>query len=110
MDLSAIFDLGSADFSLKLESYDGQHDANSDHNHHHPHHHHRHHNHLKNIDTVCIEQPGELDGLKVSIWFRSVIAELGDKMLRMKAIFNLKGDNDQFLLQGVHWDFEGRPG
>src|SRR5262249_38087527 len=25
MDLSAIFDLGSADFSLKLESYDGQH-------------------------------------------------------------------------------------
>ena len=28
----------------------------------------------------------------------------------MKGILNLKGDNDQFLLQGVHWDFEGRPG
>src|SRR5262244_2964792 len=48
MDLSAIFDLGSADFSLKLEGYDSQHDATSDHNHHHPHHDHRHHNHLKN--------------------------------------------------------------
>jgi hypothetical protein len=28
----------------------------------------------------------------------------------MKGILNLKGDSDQFLLQGVHWDFEGRPG
>jgi G3E family GTPase len=110
MDLSAIFDLGSADFSLKLEGYDSQHDVTSDHNHHRHHHDHRHHNHLKNIDTVCIEQPGELDGLKVSIWFRSMIAEFGDKMLRMKGILNLKGDSDQFLLQGVHWDFEGRPG
>jgi hypothetical protein len=46
----------------------------------------------------------------VSIWFRSVIGEFGDKILRMKGILNLKGDHDQFLLQGVHWDFEGRPG
>src|SRR5215475_751784 len=93
MDLSAIFDLGSADFSLKLEGYDSQHDA-THHSHGHPHHGHHHHNHhLKDIDTVCIEQPGQLDGLKVSIWFRSVIAEFGDKMLRMKAILNLRGDN-----------------
>jgi hypothetical protein len=39
-----------------------------------------------------------------------VIAEFGDRILRMKGILNLKGDDDQFLLQGVHWDFEGRPG
>ena len=105
MDLSTIFDIGSIDFSLKLEGHDGHHD-------HHDHHHHghHHHNHLQDIDTVCIEQPGDLDGLKVSIWFRSVIGEFGDKILRMKSILNLKGDPDQFLLQGVHWDFEGRPG
>ena len=105
MDLSTIFDIGSIDFSLKLEGRDGHHD-------HHDHHHHghHHHNHLQNIDTVCIERPGDLDGLKVSIWFRSVIGEFGDKILRMKSILNLKGDPDQFLLQGVHWDFEGRPG
>ena len=59
---------------------------------------------------MCIERPGDLDGLKVSIWFRSVIAEFGDKILRMKGVLNLKSDPDQFLLQGVHWDFEGRPG
>jgi G3E family GTPase len=109
MDLSAIFDISSVDFSLKLEGYDNQHDVSHD-GHNHPHHGNHHHNHLQNIDTVCIEKPGELDGLKVSIWFRSVIGEFGDKILRMKGILNLKGDRDQFLLQGVHWDFEGRPG
>jgi G3E family GTPase len=106
LELSAIFDLG-ANFSVKLEDRDG-HDHH--HQHDHLHHGHHHHNHLQNIDTVCIEQPGDLDGLKVSMWFRSVIAQLGDKILRMKGILNLKGDSDQFLLQGVHWDFEGRPG
>jgi G3E family GTPase len=106
MDLSAIFDIGSVDFSIKLEGHDDHHDA--PHQSHGPHFHH-HHNHLQNIDTVCIEQPGELDGLKVSIWFRSIIGEFGDKILRMKGILNLRGDSDQFLLQGVHWDFEGRP-
>jgi G3E family GTPase len=107
LDLSAIFDIGTTDFSVKLEDR-GDHDRHHQHDHHH--HGHHHHNHLQNIDTVCIEQPGDLDGLKVSMWFRSVIAQLGDKILRMKGILNLKGDNDQFLLQGVHWDFEGRPG
>lgn len=106
MDLAAIFDIGNVDFSVKLE---GRHEGPDSH-HGHSHHGHHHHNHLQNIDTVCIEQSGELDGLKVSIWFRSLIGEFGDRMLRMKGILNLKGDNDQFLLQGVHWDFEGRPG
>jgi G3E family GTPase len=107
LDLSAIFDLGTTDFSVKLEDRDEHHGHDQHEHHHHGHHHH---NHLQNIDTVCIEQPGDLDGLKVSMWFRSVIAQSGDKILRMKGILNLKGDNDQFLLQGVHWDFEGRPG
>src|SRR5262245_5171573 len=106
IDLSEIFDIGNVDFSLKLEGCDNPQD---DPHHDHGHSHHDH-NHLQNIDTVCIEQPGDLDGLKVSMWFRSVISEYGDKILRMKGILNLKGDNDQFLLQGVHWDFEGRPG
>ena len=112
LDLAAIFDLGGIDFLPKLESHDSEHGDHADAHrrdgrHHHDHHRH---NHLRNIETVCIEQPGELDALKVSIWFRSVIAGFGDNILRMKGILNLKGDNDQFLLQGVHWDFEGRPG
>jgi G3E family GTPase len=110
IDLARIFDIGDMDFSQKLEALGSDHpDHQDDHHSGHAHHSH-HHNHLQNIDTVCIEQPGDLDGLKVSLWFRSVISEFGDKILRMKGILNLKGDNDRFQLQGVHWDFEGRPG
>jgi G3E family GTPase len=105
IDLSRIFNLSQINFSQALE----RHEHAEDHDHHHGHHH-RHHNHIQDIETVCIERPGELDGLKVSMWVRSVIREMGDKLLRMKGILSLKGDNDQFLLQGVHWDFEGRPG
>lgn len=107
IDLSRIFNLGTIDFPHKLEAQ-GEHQDSHEHGREDQHH--RHHNHLQNIDTVCIERPGALDGLKVSTWFRSVIGEFGDRILRMKAILNLKGDNDQFVLQGVHWDFEGRPG
>jgi G3E family GTPase len=111
IDLAAIFDIGNIDFSRKLEGFGGDsHDDHHDHDDHHHHHHGHRHNHLQNIDTVCIERPGVLDGLKVSVWFRSLIGENGDKLLRMKGILNLKGDAVQFLLQGVHWDFEGRPG
>jgi G3E family GTPase len=110
IELSKIFDIGNIDFAHKLEGFD-HHDDHDDYHDGHDHHHgHHHHNHLQNIDTVCIEKAGALDGFKVSLWFRQVIAEFGDKILRMKGILDLKGDNDQFLLQGVHWDFEGRPG
>jgi G3E family GTPase len=115
IDLNRIFNLGDIDFGRKLEGHEG-HDDHHDHDHHdhdhhgHGHHHHRRHNHLQNVETVCIERTGELDGLKVSVWFRSVVAGMGDKLLRMKGILSLKGDGDQFLLQGVHWDVEGRPG
>ena len=59
--------------------------------------------------TVCIAEAGDLDGMKLSLWFRSLIAEFGAKLLRMKGILNLRGDPDQFLFQGVRMDFEGRP-
>ena len=84
------------------------HDHHSDHDHHHAHH--RRHNHLRDIMTVCIVKPGELDGLKVSGWFRSLLAECGANLLRMKGFLNLRNDPEQFVFQGVRMDFEGRPG
>ena len=55
-------------------------------------------------------ESGTLDGMKVSVWFRSLIAEFGKDILRMKGILNLRGDTEQFVLQGVHSDYEGKPG
>jgi G3E family GTPase len=74
------------------------------------HHHHHHHKHIADICTVCIVEPGELDGMKVSTWFRSLIAQCGADILRMKGILNLRGDPEQFLFQGVQMEFEGKPG
>src|SRR6185312_15720889 len=66
IDLSKIFDIGDIDFAHKLEGLGEHHDEHHDHGHHdHDHHHHHghhHHNHLQNIDTVCIEKAGALDG------------------------------------------------
>ena len=39
-----------------------------------------------------------------------MIAGQGANILRMKGILNLRGDPDQFVFQGVHMLFEGRPG
>ena len=68
------------------------------------------HRHAEDISTVSIVMPGELNGLKVSQWFRDLLVEFGPKILRMKGILNLRNDPDQFVFQGVHLLFEGRPG
>ena len=60
--------------------------------------------------TVCIAEPGALDAMKVSHWFRSLASEHGAGLLRMKGILDLRGDREQFMFQGVQLEFEGRPG
>jgi G3E family GTPase len=96
MDLAVVLDPGSTDLAQRIDRAVAAHHAG--------HHHHLH------VSTVCIVEPGDLDGLKVSIWLRSLIAELGADILRMKGILNLRGDPDQFWFQGVQIEFEGRPG
>lgn len=116
LDLDIVFGVEGADLEQRIDAAVDAHDAHAHdggrHNGHDDHKrgHHRHHNHLQNIETVCIVQPGELDGMKLSIWFRSQIAEFGARLLRMKGLLNLRGDPDQFLFQGVRMEFEGRPG
>jgi hypothetical protein len=69
-----------------------------------------HHSHTDDIATVCIVERGEIDGLKLSAWFRQLITEHGPDIMRMKGILNLRGDPDRFVFQGVHMLFEGKPG
>ena len=97
MDLEVLFDMGKAGLAQKRDAAAGPHD-------------HDHHHHLRNVSTVSIVESGDLDGLKVSLWFRSLIAEFGANMLRMKGVLSLHGDPDEFLFQGVQTDFEGKPG
>jgi G3E family GTPase len=92
VEIEKILDLRS----LVLENKTQSHDQN--------------HRHTEDIATVSIAMPGDLDGLKLSQWFRDLITESGPKIMRMKGILNLRSDPDQFVFQGVHLLFEGRPG
>lgn len=110
IDLTPIFDIASASKELSDKIDQIAHEDAHDHDHHHHHHAHNHAPHLQGIATVCIVEPGDLDANRVSRWFRSMLSEFGGNIMRMKGILNLRGDPDQFLFQGVHSDFEGKPG
>jgi len=92
VDIATLLDLRSLDIEVKVDKHD--------HNH----------SHTEDIETVAITTAGDLDGLKVSHWFRELIGEFGERIMRMKGILNLRKDPDQFVFQGVHMLFEGRPG
>jgi G3E family GTPase len=92
VDIGTVLDLRSLDVEIRAEKHD--------HNH----------RHTEDIETVAVTTPGDLDGLKLSHWFRELLAEFGERMMRMKGILNLRKDPDQFVFQGVHMLFEGRPG
>jgi G3E family GTPase len=92
VDIGTVLDLRSLDVEVRAEKHD--------HNH----------SHTDDIETVAITTAGDLDGLKLSHWFRELLAEFGERVMRMKGILNLRKDPDQFVFQGVHMLFEGRPG
>jgi G3E family GTPase len=92
VDIGMVLDLRSLNIQVKAEQHEDDH------------------SHTGDIETVAITTAGDLDGLKVSQWFRQIITEFGDRIMRMKGILNLRKDPDQFVFQGVHMLFEGRPG
>jgi G3E family GTPase len=92
IDIGTVLDLRSLALEVKAQDHDDNH------------------SHMADISTVAITTPGDLDGLKLSQWFRELLADAGPKIMRMKGILNLRKDPDQFVFQGVHLLFEGRPG
>jgi G3E family GTPase len=92
VEIDKVLDLRSLDLEIKAHEHDNNH------------------SHTEDIATIAITAPGDLDGLKLSQWFRGLLAEFGERIMRMKGILNLRKDPDQFVFQGVHLLFEGRPG
>jgi G3E family GTPase len=92
VEIDKVLDLRSVAVEVKAQNHD------------------QNHSHTEDISTVSIVTPGDLDGLKVSQWFRELLTESGPNIMRMKGILNLRNDPDQFVFQGVHLLFEGRPG
>ncbi|RWM07274.1 MAG: GTP-binding protein [Mesorhizobium sp.] len=115
--LREVLDRGAFDLSRALEN-DPQfleahdHDHDHDHDHHdHDGHDHHHHDHTSDIHDVTVKsvslRGGEMDPKKFFPWIEKVTQMEGPNILRLKGIIALKGDDERYVLQGVHMILEG---
>ncbi|RWG52906.1 MAG: GTP-binding protein [Mesorhizobium sp.] len=122
--LGEVLDRGAFDLSRALENdphfleaHDHDHDhecgpdCDHDHHHHHDGYDHQHHGHPSDIHDVTVKsvslRGGEMDPKKFFPWIEKVTQMEGPNILRLKGIIALKGDEDRYVLQGVHMILEG---
>ncbi|RVD55089.1 GTP-binding protein [Mesorhizobium sp. M2D.F.Ca.ET.185.01.1.1] len=117
--LEEVLDRGAFDLSRALENdphfleaHDLDHDHDHDHDHHHDHDgHDHHHHHASDIHDVTVKsvslRGGEMDPKKFFPWIEKVTQMEGPNILRLKGIIALRGDEDRYVLQGVHMILEG---
>jgi G3E family GTPase len=119
--LNEVLDRGAFDLSRALENdphfldaddHDHDHECGPDCDHDHHHHDgHDHHHHASDIHDVTVKsvslRGGEMDPKKFFPWIEKVTQMEGPNILRLKGIIALKGDEDRYVLQGVHMILEG---
>ncbi|PTW63370.1 G3E family GTPase [Breoghania corrubedonensis] len=125
IDLSKVLDRGSFDLDriLSLDPHfleeEEDHvcgpDCDHDHHHHgHDHHHHDHdhdHHHHHDEDPHGVKsialRAGELDPQKFFPWIQQTTQLQGPNILRLKGILAFAGDDERYVVQGVHMIIEG---
>jgi G3E family GTPase len=118
--LNEVLDRGAFDLSRALENdphfldaddHDHDHECGPDCDHDHHHDGHDHHHHASDIHDVTVKsvslRGGEMDPKKFFPWIEKVTQMEGPNILRLKGIIALKGDDDRYVLQGVHMILEG---
>ena len=114
--LSEVLDRGAFDLSRALENDPHFLEAHDDHDHHdHDHNHdghdHHHHAHASDIHDVTVQsvslRGGEMDPKKFFPWIEKITQMEGPNILRLKGIIALKGDDERYVIQGVHMIIEG---
>ncbi|AZO49527.1 MAG: GTP-binding protein [Mesorhizobium sp.] len=116
--LAEVLDRGAFDLARALENdphfleaHDHDHDHH-DHDHdHHDHDHHHDHAHASDIHDVTVQsvslRGGEMDPKKFFPWIEKITQMEGPNILRLKGIIALKGDDERYVIQGVHMIIEG---
>ncbi|MEI2386747.1 GTP-binding protein [Breoghania sp. JC706] len=125
IDLDKVLDRGSFDLDriLSLDPHfleeddhvcgpDCDHDHHHhDHDHHHDHGHDHHHHHHHDEDPHGVKsislKAGELDPNKFFPWIQQTTQLQGPNILRLKGILAFTGDDDRYVVQGVHMIIEG---
>lgn len=86
---------------LNAEAHEGH-----DHGHHqHDHHHHDRSRHDAHIGSFCLTFDQPLDWDAFNRWLMAVRASWGDKLLRVKGVLNIVGENQPLVIHGVHRTF-----
>jgi G3E family GTPase len=116
VDMDTVLDIGGFDLeralSIKPTFLEEETEAHDDHGHEHDHdheHHEHHHHHDDEITSVGIEELGALHPKKFSAWISQLLREQGADIFRMKGIVNIKGEEQRYVFQGVHMQFESLP-
>ncbi len=66
------------------------------------------HEHDKEVTSVAINTPGDLDFKKFEDWLRGLLANQGEDIFRMKGVLSFSGAEERYVFQGVHMLFDGR--
>lgn len=69
--------------------------------------HHHHHHHDDDVQSFSLESDIPMNREKFSSWMQWVLEHFGKDMLRTKGIISFKGDDERFVVQGVHQLLEG---
>ncbi|MGB3539730.1 MAG: GTP-binding protein [Mesorhizobium sp.] len=129
LPLTDVLDRGAFDLSRALENdphfleahdeHDHDHecgpDCDHDHHHHHDHDGHDHHDHdhahpsaIHDVTVRSVSlRGGEMDPKKFFPWIEKVTQLEGPNILRLKGIIALQGDDERYVIQGVHMIIEG---
>ncbi len=67
------------------------------------------HEHNSEVTSVGLETDKSLEIGAVNMWLGGLLQFKGTDIYRMKGIFNMQGDEDRFVFQGVHMLFDGKP-
>ncbi len=85
--------------------------CNHDHHHHHDHGHHDHKAEMAPIHDVTVTsvslRGGDMNPDRFFPWIQKVTQSIGPNILRLKGIIAFKGDEERYVVQGVHMIIEG---
>jgi G3E family GTPase len=87
------------------------HDHHDHHDHDHDHHHHHEHGPMSPIHDVTVKsislRGGEMNPERFFPWIQKITQTEGPNILRLKGIIAFKGDEERYVVQGVHMIVEG---
>ena len=65
------------------------------------------HEHDDDVTSISLQSDTPLDPAKFQGWFSRLLQEKGQDILRSKGILDIEGEQDRYVIQGVHMLMEG---